>query len=62
MKVEYDDKTKQLTIQVALNVPGPATTSGKSNSHYSTGAPQKTAVQVNGKALVIGLNCYTPKG
>ena len=55
-KIEKD----KLIVEIEFNENGYPSASGKTKVHASTHGNQPTSVMVNGKALVIGLNAYTP--
>lgn len=46
-----------LTIEIPVSEPTPSST-GKTLSVASSHGNQPTAVQVNGKTLIVGLNAY----
>jgi hypothetical protein len=55
MKAEIKDGN--LVITIPMQTPTPSST-GRTLIVASTGGNKETDVQVNGKPVIIGLNCY----
>lgn len=51
----------KLIIEIEFSESGHPSASGKTLVHASTRGNQVTEVEVNGKALVVGLNAYTKR-
>lgn len=59
-QVVVDEKAKTLTLVLDLEEPTPSA-SGKTLVVASTRGNARTDAQVNGKALVVGVNAYVAK-
>lgn len=53
-------KDGKLIVTLDLDLKGTPSASGKTLVHASTRGNMQTTCMVNGKALVIGVNAYTP--
>ncbi len=60
MAVNIEIKGKQLIITADLETPTPSA-SGKTLVVCSTRGNLTTTAQVNGKPVIVGLNCYVKK-
>jgi hypothetical protein len=56
-KVTIDEKARVMTLEVDLDTPAPSA-SGKTLVVASTHGNQVTQVQIDGKPVIVGLNCY----
>jgi len=57
MQVKLDGKN--LVVTIPFDSTGHESKSGKTMIHASSGGNQPTALQIDGKPIVIGLNAYT---
>jgi len=59
MNAKLSEDKKTLTLVIPFDEQGTPSASGKTQVHASTRGNLQTAVMVNGRSLVVGLNAYT---
>ena len=60
-KVTVDEKARTLTVVLDLEDPHPSA-SGKTLVVASTHGNKPSTAKVDGKSVIVGCNCYIPKG